>query len=81
MAIDMKVNGWRGSKMAKGGTVSVTASKENIYCATPYSIFYYNKAENTVNRFTRIVSVCMCIAVRIITYEPHAMPSSDAMKD
>jgi hypothetical protein len=35
-------------------TVSVTASDENVYCATPYSLFYYNKNDNSVNRMTRI---------------------------
>ena len=50
---DVGIGEWRDHLPYKS-TISVTASKENIYCATPYSIFYYNKAENSVNRFTRI---------------------------
>jgi ligand-binding sensor domain-containing protein len=34
--------------------ISVTASDEIIYCATPYSLFYFEKANNSVHRLTRI---------------------------
>lgn len=34
--------------------ISLTASNENIYCATPYSIFYYNKNDNSLSRLTQI---------------------------
>jgi len=52
-AQEVGIGEWR-DHLPYRSTVSVTASKENIYCATPYSIFYYNKSENSVNRFTRI---------------------------
>lgn len=52
-AQEVGIGEWRDHLPYKS-TVSVTASNENIYCATPYSIFYYNKSENSVNRFTRI---------------------------
>jgi ligand-binding sensor domain-containing protein len=34
--------------------ISVTASYDRIYCATPYSLFYFVKADNSVHRLTRI---------------------------
>jgi len=50
---DIAINEWRDHLPYKT-TVSVTASNENIYCATPYSIFYYHESDNSVNRLTRI---------------------------
>ena len=38
-------------------TVAVTASDENIYCATPYSIFYYNKNDNSLSRLTTVTGL------------------------
>lgn len=50
---EVGIGEWRDHLPYKS-TVSVTASNENIYCATPYSIFYYNKSDNSITRFTRI---------------------------
>jgi hypothetical protein len=52
-AQDIAIGEWRDHLPYKT-TVSVTASDQNIYCATPYSIFYYNKSDNSINRLTRI---------------------------
>ena len=61
---DVGIGEWRDHLPYKS-TVSVTASKENVYCATPYSIFYYNKNENSVSRFTRITGLSDIGIVRV----------------
>ncbi len=61
---EVGIGEWR-DHLPYNSTVSVTSSKENIYCATPYSIFYYNKNENTVNRFTRISGLSDIGIVRV----------------
>jgi hypothetical protein len=53
IAQNIAIGEWR-DHLPYINTVSVTASNENIYCATPYSIFYYNKSDNSINRLTRI---------------------------
>ncbi len=52
-AQDIAIGEWRDHLPYKN-TISVTASDQNIYCATPYSIFYYNKNDNTITRLTTI---------------------------
>jgi hypothetical protein len=52
-AQDIAIGEWRDHLPYKK-TISVTASDQYIYCATPYSIFYYNKSDNSLNRLTRI---------------------------
>ncbi|MCD4731803.1 MAG: T9SS type A sorting domain-containing protein [Bacteroidales bacterium] len=61
---EVGIGEWRDHLPYKS-TVSVTASKENVYCATPYSIFYYNKNENSVSRFTRITGLSDIGIVRV----------------
>jgi hypothetical protein len=34
--------------------ISVAEAGSKIYCATPYSIFYYDKSDNSIQRFTKI---------------------------
>ncbi|MCP4551016.1 MAG: hypothetical protein GY834_03005 [Bacteroidetes bacterium] len=35
-------------------TISLSEDNNRIYCATPYSIFYYNKADNSLERLTKV---------------------------
>lgn len=35
-------------------TISVTDGENKIYCATPYSLFYLNQSDNSINRITTI---------------------------
>ena len=52
-AQDIAIGEWRDHLPYKN-TISVTASDQNIYCATPYSIFYYDKNDNSITRLTTI---------------------------
>jgi hypothetical protein len=55
-AQDIAIGEWRDHLPYKN-VISVTASDENIYCATPYSLFYYNLSDNTITRITRITGL------------------------
>jgi hypothetical protein len=61
---EVGIGEWRDHLPYKS-TVSVTTSKETVYCATPYSIFYYDKTENSVHRFTRISGLSDIGIVRV----------------
>ncbi len=50
---EIGIGEWR-DHLPYENTVSVTASSQKIYCATPYSLFYLNKSDNSINRLTRI---------------------------
>lgn len=63
-AQEVGIGEWR-DHLPYNSTISVTASKEKVYCATPYSIFYYDKNENTVSRLTRISGLSDIGIVRI----------------
>ena len=64
VAQEIGIGEWR-DHLPYNSTVSVTASKDKVYCATPYSIFYYDKNENTVSRFTRISGLSDIGIVRV----------------
>jgi len=34
--------------------ISIAIAPNNVYCATPYSLFVYNQSDNSVERFTKI---------------------------
>jgi hypothetical protein len=36
---------------------SVTEAKEKIYASTPYSVFYYDKEDNSINRLTKVTGL------------------------
>jgi len=61
---EVGIGEWR-DHLPYNSTVSVTASKEKVYCATPYSIFYYDKNENSISRFTRISGLSDIGIVRV----------------
>lgn len=63
-AQEVGIGEWR-DHLPYNSTVSVTSSKEKVYCATPYSIFYYDKNENSVSRFTRISGLSDIGIVRV----------------
>lgn len=44
---------WR-DHLPYNSTLSVTGGNGKIYCASPYSIFYFDKNDNSLNRMTRI---------------------------
>lgn len=47
---------WR-DHLPYNSTLSVTGGNGKIYCASPFSIFYFNKNDNTLNRMTRITGL------------------------
>lgn len=53
IAQEIAIGEWR-DHLPYSSTVSVTATAQDIWCATPYSLFYFNKDENSINRFTSI---------------------------
>ncbi|MCF8236227.1 MAG: T9SS type A sorting domain-containing protein [Bacteroidales bacterium] len=44
---------WR-DHLPYGKTIAVAVVDEKVYCATPYSLFYYNKSDNSVERLNKI---------------------------
>ncbi|MCF8303969.1 MAG: T9SS type A sorting domain-containing protein [Bacteroidales bacterium] len=52
-AQDIGIGEWR-DHLPYNRTVAVTEVGEKIYAATPYSLFYYNKSDNSVQRLTKI---------------------------
>ncbi len=50
---DIGIGEWR-DHLPYNSTTSVTAGNGFIYCATPYSLFYFDKADNTLTRMTKI---------------------------
>jgi len=44
---------WR-DHLPYGKTIAVAVVDEKVYCATPYSLFYYNKNDNSVERLNKI---------------------------
>ena len=50
---EVGIGQWR-DHLPYSSTISVTASNNKIYCATPYCLFYFNKDDNSVNRFTSV---------------------------
>lgn len=44
---------WRNHLPHKN-CISVAEAKNKIYCATPYSLFYYNKSDNSVEQLNKI---------------------------
>jgi len=50
---EVGIGEWRDHLPYVSG-ISVTEGNNNIYCATPYSVFYFNKADNSLNRITTI---------------------------
>jgi len=53
---DIGIGEWR-DHLPYNNTISITADNNKIYCATPYSLFYYNKDDNSINRFTRVAGL------------------------
>jgi len=53
IAQEVGIGQWR-EHLPYSSTVSVTEGNDRIYCATPYSIFYLDKNDNSINRMTRI---------------------------
>jgi sugar lactone lactonase YvrE len=52
-AQEVGIGQWR-EHLPYSSTISVTEGNDRIYCATPYSLFYLNKNDNSINRMTRI---------------------------
>jgi len=50
---EIAIGEWR-DHLPYNSTVSVAATEQEIWCATPYSLFYFNKEDNSINRFTSI---------------------------
>ena len=43
--------------MPYNSAIDVTAGEGKVYCATPYSLFSVNTADNTVERFSRVTGL------------------------
>ncbi len=52
-AQEVGIGQWR-EHLPYSSTISVTEGNDLIYCATPYSLFYLNKNDNSITRMTRI---------------------------
>jgi hypothetical protein len=52
-AQEVGIGQWR-EHLPYSSTVSVTEGNNRVYCATPYSLFYLDKNDNSINRMTRI---------------------------
>jgi hypothetical protein len=50
---EIAIGDWR-DHLPYNSSVSVTSDGQSIWCATPYSLFYFNKEDNSINRFTSI---------------------------
>ncbi len=50
---DIGIGEWR-DHLPYNRTISVTNGDGIVYCATPYSLFYFDEAENTLTRATKI---------------------------
>ena len=44
---------WR-DELPYNKVIAITEGGSRIYCATPYAVFYYDKADNTILRLTKI---------------------------
>jgi hypothetical protein len=53
LSAQTKVESWRDHLPYKDAFQVVDADTR-IYCATPGGLFYFNKSDNTINKFTRI---------------------------
>ncbi len=47
--------------------IAVTEAKNKIFCATPYSVFYYDKDDNSIHRLTKVTGLSD-IGVSAINY-------------
>ncbi len=47
------IDQWR-DHLPYHSTISVADAGEKIYCATPYSLFYYDKTDYSINRLTKV---------------------------
>ncbi len=50
---DIGIGEWR-DHLPYNSTISVTSGNGLVYCATPYSLFYFDKADNTLTKLTKI---------------------------
>ncbi len=55
-AQEIGIGEWRDHLPYVSGK-SVAAGNDNVYCATAYSIFYFNKNDNSLNRITTITGL------------------------
>ncbi len=53
---DIGIGEWR-DHLPYNSTISVTDGDGLIYCATPYSLFYFDKADNVLTRMTKITGL------------------------
>lgn len=52
-AQQIPIGHWR-DHLPYSKTISLSEGNNLIYCATPYSIFYYNKTDNSLERLTKV---------------------------
>ena len=44
---------WR-NHLPKNNVIAVAEAENRIYAATPYSIFYYDKSDNSIEQLTKV---------------------------
>ena len=49
----IKLESWR-DQLSFTGALQVVEADNRIYCATPGGLFYFNKTDNSINKFTRV---------------------------
>ncbi|MCB0822737.1 MAG: T9SS type A sorting domain-containing protein [Bacteroidales bacterium] len=52
-AQEIAIGEWR-DHLPYQSAISVASNNERVYCATEYGIFYFDKADNSLNRLTRV---------------------------
>ena len=50
---DIGIAQWR-SHLPYKNSITVDIAGDLVYCATPYSVFYYNKTDQSINRLTKV---------------------------
>lgn len=66
---DIGIGEWR-DHLPYNKAVAVTEAGERIYAATPYSLFYYDKSDNSVQRLTKITGLSD-VGISTIRYNDH----------
>ena len=58
----LTIGEWR-THLPYSQAIYVTEAGDRIFCATRSGLFYYNKEDNTLNKFTRIIQFITRVTV------------------
>jgi hypothetical protein len=60
---------WRDHQLPYNNCIAVKEVGSRIYCATQYSVFYYDKADNSVQRINKVNGLSD-IGISSMNYSP-----------